>query len=145
MRGSFGIEEAVSDNLSDDFAGAAIVSFRAARPIAESCRTLFQIGVEELEVTLFGIAVLLGRSRRSESFALAFDEHHEFPRDFISFGNRQRAHVTEQSLFVYVELHLRASCGQTGKNRNAHMMAAKRKTVKLNMADYFHKYHNNVI
>lgn len=66
-------------------------------------------GLAKLEITLLGEAEFPGRLERPKSFALAFDEHGQFSRDFVIFADRQRSCLPHQGLSSAVQFHQRAS------------------------------------
>ena len=73
--GGVGIEEAVTDDLANEFVGADIVAFGAGLLTLESRASLLTIEFEQLKISLFAEVELLGGLGGAEPFALAFDEH----------------------------------------------------------------------
>jgi len=59
----------------------------------------------KLEIALLGEAELLRRLERPESFAFAFDEHRQFPCDFILLVDSQGSSAANESPVVSVPLH----------------------------------------
>jgi hypothetical protein len=78
-----GIEEAVTNDLADDLVGADIVALGAWLVAKESWATVFTIEFEQLKISLFAEAELLGCVGGADAFALAFDEHGEAGDDEI--------------------------------------------------------------
>jgi hypothetical protein len=78
-----GIEEAVTNDLADDLVGADVVAFGAWLMAKESWATLFTKEFEQLEISLFAEAELLGCLGGADPFALAFDEHGEAGDDEV--------------------------------------------------------------
>ena len=78
-----GIEEAVANDLANDLVGADIVAFGAWFVAKESWAALFTIEFEQLKISLFAEAELLGCLGGTDSLALAFDEHGEARDDEV--------------------------------------------------------------
>jgi hypothetical protein len=70
-----GIEEAVTDDLSNDLVGADVVVFGAGLVALESRASMFTIEFEQLKISLLAELELVGGLGGAEPFALAFDEH----------------------------------------------------------------------
>jgi len=83
----FRIQEAVTDDLTDDFLGTSVLGFGAAFRAEESWAALFQKQRAELEVALTAITKFGGGAVNALRAAFALDEHGELPRDLIVFGN----------------------------------------------------------
>jgi len=83
----FRIQEAVTDNLADEFLGASITGFGATFGAEESKAASLQKKGAELEVALTAKAELGGGMLDALRAAFALDEHGEFAGDFIVFGN----------------------------------------------------------
>jgi hypothetical protein len=77
VEGGIGIKEAVTNDLADDLVGANIVAFGTWLMAKESWATLFTKEFEQLKISLFAEAELLGRLGGPDPLALAFDEHRE--------------------------------------------------------------------
>ena len=102
--GGLGIEEAVANDLADDFVGAAVRAFGAAFFAEQGQGTALGEGLTELEVALFREAELEGGLQRSEAEAFPFAEHGEFTGDFIIGGHRECAVGTEELVGGGVEV-----------------------------------------
>jgi len=63
----------------------------------------------KLEIALLGEAELPRRLQRPKPFALAFDEHGQFSRDFVIFADRQRSLLPDEGLCTAVQFHHCAS------------------------------------
>ena len=83
VRRGLGIEEAMPDDLSDDFVGASVVAFGSAFLIEQRRGAVVAVGLSELEIALLAEAELAGRRAGSESVAFAFEEHDEFGSEFV--------------------------------------------------------------
>jgi len=102
---SFGIKEAMADDLSHEFVRAAIVSLRPTLLVTQSDRALFLVRVKELEIALFGVPVFLRCLGRTQAFTLALDEHCEFLGDVILFDKGQGSVFPDQLLGILIKLH----------------------------------------
>jgi hypothetical protein len=100
-----GIEEAVANDLALDLVGADIVVFGAGLVALESCATLFTIEFEQLKISLFAEAELLGGLGGTEPFALAFDEHGEAGDDEVIRKNGELSGGADDAVGRHVELH----------------------------------------
>jgi hypothetical protein len=85
----FRVQEAVTDDLADEFLGASIIGFRATFGAAEGRATFLQKKGAELEVTLTTEAEFGGGAVNAFRAAFALDQHGEFAGDFIVLGNGQ--------------------------------------------------------
>jgi hypothetical protein len=81
--GGFGIEEAMANDLADDFVGTAIVAFWAALTALQSQGAAVGESLAQLEIALFAETELAGGTQGTKLLALAFKEHGQFPSDFI--------------------------------------------------------------
>jgi hypothetical protein len=79
----FGIQEAVTDDLADQFLGASVIGFGAAFGAEEGRPAFFEEEGAELEVTLPAIPEFSGRLIDAFRAALALDQHGEFAGNFI--------------------------------------------------------------
>jgi hypothetical protein len=100
-----GIEEAVTDDLANEFVSADIVAFGAGLVALESCASMFTIEFEQLKISLLGEAELLSSPGGAESFALAFDEHGEAGDDEVIRKNREFSGRADDAVGRHVELH----------------------------------------
>ena len=87
----FGIQEAMTDHLAEEFLGAAIGGAGAAFGAEESLAAFLQKEGAELEVTLPAKAEFGGGLVNALRAAFALDEHGELAGDFIVGGNGQGA------------------------------------------------------
>jgi hypothetical protein len=69
------IEEAVADDLANDFVGADIVAFGAGLVALESCASMLAIELEQLKISLPAEFELLSGLDGAGPFASAFNEH----------------------------------------------------------------------
>lgn len=94
------IQEAVTDDLTDQFLGAPVVGFGAALGAEESLAAFLKKEASELEVTLTAKTEFSGGTVNAFSAAFAVDEHRKLTCDFIVLGNGQGA---EFALDTFVE------------------------------------------
>lgn len=94
------VQEAVTDDLTDQFLGTPVIGFGAALGTEESLAPFFKEEGPELKVTLTAEAELSSGTVNAFGAAFALDEHGKFTRDFIMLGNRQGA---EFALDPFVE------------------------------------------
>jgi hypothetical protein len=104
FRRGIGIEKPVPDHLADEFRCAAVVGFRSAFLALQRACTPLAIGGAELKIALLAQAELLRGPQRAHALALAFDEHHQFARDFVLRGHFQRAMRSDQGMLSDIEL-----------------------------------------
>jgi hypothetical protein len=88
LGGGVGVEEAVSDHLSDDFLGTSIVGSGPPLFVSETGAPLFVEPAQQLEVTLLGVAVLAGGLGGPEALTLALEKHGQFQDDFVVGSDR---------------------------------------------------------
>jgi hypothetical protein len=100
-----GIEEAVADDLALDLVGADIVVFGAGFVALQSCTSMLTIEFEQLKISLFAEAELLGGIGGTESFALAFDEHGEAGDDEVIAENGELSGGADDAECRQVEVH----------------------------------------
>jgi hypothetical protein len=79
----FGIQEAMTDDLADEFLGAPVIGFGAPLGAEEALSALGQKAGPELEVTLTAEAELLCGAVDAVGSAFAFDEHGELASDLV--------------------------------------------------------------
>lgn len=91
-----GIEEAMPNDLSDDFVGASVVAFGAAFLVEQRGGAAVAVGLSELEIALLAEASLVSCRERSESLAFAFDEHDEFGSEFVVGADGQGAQRADE-------------------------------------------------
>jgi hypothetical protein len=83
------IQESVTDDLTDEFLGAPVVAFGASFGAEESLAAFLKEKSSELEVTLTAIAEFGGGMVNAFRAAFAVNEHRDFTRDFVVFGDGQ--------------------------------------------------------
>jgi hypothetical protein len=115
------IEEAVANDLANDFVGADIVAFGAWLVAKQSWAALFTKEFEQLEVSLFAEAELLGCLGGPGSLALAFDEHGEAGDDEVIGKDGELSGGADDPVGRHIELHgviLRETRGAEKRRRN---------------------------
>ncbi len=100
-----GIEEAVTDDLANDFVGADIVAFGAGLVALESRASLFTIEFEELKISLLAQVELRGGLGGTEPFALAFNDHGQAGDDEVIGKNGDLPGGADDAVGGQVELH----------------------------------------
>jgi hypothetical protein len=100
-----GIEEAVANDLANDFVGADIVVFGARLVAKESWATLFTKELEQLEISLFAEAELFGRFGGSGPHTLAIDEHEEPGDEDVIWPEGELSRGADDPVGRQVELH----------------------------------------
>ena len=99
------IEEAVTDDLANDFVGADIVAFGAGLVALESCASMFTIEFEQLKISLLAEVELLSGLGGTEPFALAFNEHGQAGDDEVIRKNGELSGGADDAVGRHVELH----------------------------------------
>ena len=99
------IEEAVTDDLANDFVGADIVAFWAGFVALESCAAMFMIEFEQLKISLLAEVELLSGLGGTEPFALAFNEHGQSGHDEVMRRNGELSGGADDAVGRHVELH----------------------------------------
>jgi hypothetical protein len=115
------IEEAVANDLANDFVGADIVAFGAWLVAKEPWAALFTKEFEQLEISLFAEAELVGCFGGTDSLALAFDEHGEAGDYEVVGEDGQLTGGADDPVGRHVELHgviLRETRGAEKRRRN---------------------------
>jgi hypothetical protein len=123
----FGIEEAVADDLTNEFLGAPVVGFWTSFGTEESLAAILKKERSDLEVTLAAKAEFSSGTVNPFRAAFAFDEHGQFSGDLIGFGNRKSAGFTLDVFFGKLERN-------HGGFSSAELSA---KIVYLNMAQMY--------
>ena len=98
--GGVRIQEAVADDLPDQFVGAAVIGLGTAGEILETEGTLGEEAGAQLEVTLFGVVVLAGGSGGAQAAAFALQEHGEFEGDGVVGGDAQGTALADEGGLV---------------------------------------------
>jgi hypothetical protein len=99
------IEEAVADDLANDLVGAHRVAFGAGLVALESCASLFTIEFEQLKISLFAEAELVGGLGGTDPFALAFDQHGEAGDNEVIRKHGEHSGGADDAVGRDVELH----------------------------------------
>jgi len=87
LGGSFGVEKAVADGLTDQFLAAAVRGFRASLVTEQGWGAPFEEEVAQLKVALAAEAELGSSLIGSQGTTFPFNEHGQFPTDFILGGD----------------------------------------------------------
>jgi hypothetical protein len=114
-----GIEEAVTDDLTNDFIGADIVGFGTGFVALESCASMFTIELEQLKISRFAEVEFLSGLGGPEPFALAFNEHCQAGDDEVVRKDGELSGGAGDAVGRDVELHglvlrERAGCKEAG-------------------------------
>jgi hypothetical protein len=116
--GSLGVKEAMTNDLTDDFIGASVVAFGATFLVGEGQSAAADEGMAELEIALLTQAELLGGMKGAQAFALSFDKHGQFARDFIAVRNCEDTLVADELPEFKVEVeHENTSKGKGGRSK----------------------------
>jgi hypothetical protein len=112
-----GVEEAVADDLAFDLVGTDIVVFGTGFVALQSRASMLTIEFEQLKISLFAEAELVGGLSGAEPFALAFDEHDEAGDDEVVRENGKLSRGADDTVIRKVEVHgsvlrERAGCGE---------------------------------
>jgi len=99
------IQEAVTDDLANEFVGADIIAFGAGLVAFESCASMFTIEFEQLKISLPAEAELLSGLGGAESFALAFNEHREAGDYEVIRKNREFSRRADDAVGRHLEMH----------------------------------------
>jgi hypothetical protein len=99
------IEEAVTDDLANDFVGADIVAFGAGLVALESCASMFTIELEQLKISLLAEVEFLSGLGGTEPFALAFNKHGQAGDDEVIRKNGEFSGGADDAVGRQVELH----------------------------------------
>ena len=100
-----GIEEAVADDLANEFVGADIVAFGAGLVALESCASMFTIEFEQLKISLLGEVELGSGPSGTEPFALAFNDHGQAGDDEVIRKDKELSGGADDAVGRHVELH----------------------------------------
>ena len=100
------IEEAVTDDLTNDFVGADMVAFGAGLVPLESSTSMFTIEFEQLKISLLAEIELLGSLGGTEAFALALNQHGQAGDDEVICKNRELSGGADNAVGRHVELHV---------------------------------------
>jgi len=89
LRGGFGVQKAIAQDLAHDLVGAAVIGFGAGFPRLQGQKAALLEGVQDLVITLAAITIFLRDSGDVSIQALAFLEHEEAAGHFVGVGNGQ--------------------------------------------------------
>jgi hypothetical protein len=103
--GGVGIEEAVTDDLANDFVGADIVAFGAGLVASESIASLLTEELEQLKIALLAELELLSGLGGTEPFALAFNQHGQASDDEVVRKNGEFSCGADDAIGRKVKLH----------------------------------------
>lgn len=92
------IQEAVPDDLTDEFLSAPIVGFGSSFAADEGFATFLEEKSPQLEVTLTAKAESSSDAINAFCAAFAGDEHSKFTSDFVIFSNGEGAQFTFDAL-----------------------------------------------
>jgi hypothetical protein len=92
------IQEAVPDDLTDEFLSAPIVGFGSPFAAEKGFTALFEKKSSQLEVTLTAKAEFGSDAVNALCAAFAVDKHSKFTSDFVVFGNGEGAEFTFDAL-----------------------------------------------
>lgn len=109
LRTGLRIEEAVTDDLTDQFLRAPVVRSGAALGTEQSSAAFFEEELSELEVALAAETELGGGVLDARRAAFALDEHGKLARDFVIGGNGQGAEFALDTLFEELQRNHRIS------------------------------------
>ena len=105
VEGGVGVEEAMTDDLADDFITAAVVAFGSPFLADQSEGAAAGEGLAELKVALFAEAELLGRLGGPGLLALDFDKHGEAEDNEVIWKNGKLSGGTDDPVGRHVKLH----------------------------------------
>ena len=98
----FRIEEAMTDDLADDFAGASVVLFRSAWLGEQSLGSGFLELLSELKIALATESELLGSGLGSQ-FTLAFEQHGDASGHLIVLWDGETSGGTDKRIGLEVK------------------------------------------
>ena len=120
LRDDFGtglrVQEAMADDLTDEFLGAAILAFGAAFGAEKRLTAFLQKEGAKLEVTRTTKAEFSGGAVDTLRAAFTLDEHGELAGNFVVGGNGQGAGIAADALVEKLERKhgdLRPECHRT--------------------------------
>jgi hypothetical protein len=116
--GGVRVEEAVADDLADDFVGTAVEAFGTAFLAEEGGGAAVGERLAELEVALFTEAELACGGGGAEALALAFDEHGEFAGDLVVGVEGERASSADEELTLEIDVEHRVTGSEAGEKEN---------------------------
>jgi hypothetical protein len=100
-----GIEEAVPNDLADNLVGADRVAFGTRLMAKQTCATLLTKEFEQLKISLFAEAELLGGLGGPDPLALTFDKHGEAEDNEVIRTNSELSGRTDDPMGRHVEMH----------------------------------------
>ena len=129
--GGVGVEEAVADDLADDFIGAAVEAFGAAFLAEQGGGAAVGERLAELEVALLAQAELACGGGGAEALALAFDEHREFAGDLVVGPEGAGAGGADEELLLEIGVEHGGTCTgwESEENRTEQDNAGRRRSL----------------
>jgi len=119
IRGGFRIQEAVADDLTNEFLRAAVVGFGTSFGAEQTLTALLEEESPEVEIALATVTKFCGNPINAFGAAFTVDEHSQLVGDLIVFGNRQGATITLDAFFEKFERnHAGASLRKRDKQSN---------------------------
>ena len=118
-----GIQEAVADDLTDDFVGAAVMGFGAAGLALEGGGAPLGQEAAQLKGARLGTAEFAGGGQRAKAGAFSLVDHGQFEGDFVIVGDLQLAGRAGEEVFFMVDAEHKdalaevVSYSETSRNR----------------------------
>jgi len=103
LRGGVGIQKAVPNHLANDLRRAPVVRLGATFLTLQGGGALRGKERAELEVALFAVAEFLGSQKRSQSFALALNEHQKLGCQLVVPGNREPSSTPDHNVLLKIK------------------------------------------
>jgi hypothetical protein len=116
--GGVGVEEAIANDLADDFVGTAVEAFGAAFLAFQGGGAAVGECLAELEVALLTEAELARGGGGAEALALAFDEHGEFAGDLVVGAEGEGAGGADEELTLEIDVEHRVTGSEAGEEEN---------------------------
>src|SRR5216683_2622456 len=116
--GGVGVEEAVADDLADDFVGAAVATFGAAFLAEQGGAAAVGERLAELEVALLREAELACGGGGAEALAFAFDEHGEFAGDLVVGAEGEGAGGADEEQLLEIDVEHGGHLHREGSKEN---------------------------
>lgn len=109
LDGSVRVQEAMSNDLANQFARASIVPLGATALAVQGDSAVRSVRLAQLKVPLFGEAEFPGGFGGSGPLTFSLDEHDQFPSDLVVVEHGQGSVGPDHGVCFCVELHLRTS------------------------------------
>jgi hypothetical protein len=103
LGGGIGIEETVSDGLTHQLLGSAVVCLGTWALAGKAINAVFQIVVANLKVVLSAKAIFAGSLLWANAGTFAFGEHEQLAGYVVGFGNEQETRGTENHVSFHVK------------------------------------------